>query len=475
MGNTSRASDYQDGNGKKVASAWHKWNSDVSLGVTPTADTFLEITVGRGNGNANYAGRSMDGTRFARESFGLQLTQKAISSVLENLEVQGWYHYTDHIMDNHARYRATSCAQRSNCNQYLSTTQMRNNVDRLTWGGRGISTWQWQALQLQGGADIQINRHRKKAKGQWQEDAHFQDTGVFAELSWQLKPINKYIGGVRLEHTLIHHDGNRESEQRSEIYPALFLRYEHYNETLPLMSYIGLGSSERFPDYWELITLKSGRGSGQKAFYRLKREKTQQVDIGSRLQLKRFDGWVSSYAGYIKDFILFRYDVPYVNASRAENIQAQMLGAEMGINYRFNDYWRMESSLAWSFGKNLDNYQPLPQIPPLEGRLTLKWESGAWKGTGIWRLTTAQNRISINEGNVVGKDFANSTGFGVLSAHLAWQSTKKFQCSAGIDNLFNRNYSEHLNLAGNRGFGYSANAPLVEPGRTLWAKADIRF
>lgn len=33
--------------------------------------------------------------------------------------------------------------------------------------------------------------------------------------------------------------------------------------------------------------------------------------------------------------------------------------------------------------------------------------------------------------------------------------------SVGVDNLFDKAYSEHLNLAGNGGFGYSANTLLM--------------
>ena len=47
--------------------------------------------------------------------------------------------------------------------------------------------------------------------------------------------------------------------------------------------------------------------------------------------------------------------------------------------------------------------------------------------------------------------------------------------SAGVDNLFDKTYSEHLNLAGNSGFGYSSNQPVNEPGRTFWAKVNVTF
>lgn len=474
MGNVSRAGDYQDGGGQRVHSGWHKWNSDVAVGFTPTPDTVMELTVGRGDGKARYAGRGMDGTRFARESLGLRFEQHALGEVLESVEMQGWYHYTDHVMDNSARRSARRLACRGSAAP-VNWTPSRSNVDRLTLGGRGIGTWQWQEVQLQGGADIQVNRHRRNSGGHWQQDAQFQDSGLFAEVNWQFKPAQTLISGMRLEHTAAQYNGPRRTERRSEVYPAAFVRLEHQAETLSLMTYAGAGLSGRFPDYWELITLSSGRRAGQGAFYRLKREKTAQIDLGAHLQLAPLDAWVSAYVGQVRDFILFRYGIPPANISRADNIDARIHGGEAGLAYRFNDHWRLESSLAWAFGENRDTHRPLPQIPPLEGRLALSWEQGDWSATGLWRLVAAQHRVALNEGNVVGKDFDRSAGFGVMSANVAWQAAANIKVSAGVDNVFNRRYSEHLNLAGNRGFGYSADAPLMEPGRTLWTRAGITF
>ena len=55
--------------------------------------------------------------------------------------------------------------------------------------------------------------------------------------------------------------------------------------------------------------------------------------------------------------------------------------------------------------------------------------------------------------------------------------TKNLKLSTGVDNLFGKAYAEHLNLAGNAGFGYPATDPqaIKEPGRTLWTKVDLSF
>jgi iron complex outermembrane receptor protein len=60
--NRSEADDYEDGDGASVPSAWEKWNADVALGWTPSADTVLELSAGIGDGESRYAGRGMDGS-----------------------------------------------------------------------------------------------------------------------------------------------------------------------------------------------------------------------------------------------------------------------------------------------------------------------------------------------------------------------------------------------------------------------------
>lgn len=93
---------------------------------------------------------------------------------------------------------------------------------------------------------------------------------------------------------------------------------------------------------------------------------------------------------------------------------------------------------------------------------------------GEWLLR--KNRVDEGRGNVVGKDFGSSSGFAVFSLNSAYRLSKNWKVSAGVDNLFDKNYSEHLNLAGNTGFGYTDNTTRVnESGRTWWTRVDMSF
>ena len=50
------------------------------------------------------------------------------------------------------------------------------------------------------------------------------------------------------------------------------------------------------------------------------------------------------------------------------------------------------------------------------------------------------------------------------------------QLSAGVDNVFDRYYAEHLNLAGSADFGYPADpVRIAEPGRTAWVRVSMKY
>jgi iron complex outermembrane receptor protein len=90
-------------------------------------------------------------------------------------------------------------------------------------------------------------------------------------------------------------------------------------------------------------------------------------------------------------------------------------------------------------------------------------------------VVDGQGRTADGRGNVVGQDFADSAGFGVLSLNGAYRISRQVKLSAGVDNLLDKRYAEHLNLAGDAGFGFPADTRIDEPGRTLWAKVDFDF
>jgi iron complex outermembrane receptor protein len=469
----------------------------MALGWTPDKDTWLELTAGQGDGEARYAGRSMDGSQFKRESLGMRFEKSNIGDVFDKFEASTYYNYADHIMDNFSlrtpgsmsmggtgsMHGSSSMNMGASSSMEMSSSMhaggmsmpMAMQLDRRTVGGRMLGTWLWSDIKLEGGTDMQQNTHRNKESDGWVKDARFRNYGVFSELTWTATEQDNVVSGARLDRVLVDNFSDTGITGRNDMLHAGFARIEHSLADMPLMLYAGVGYTERFPDYWELFSPTYGPGGSASAFDSIKAEKTTQLDIGAQYSSERLNGWVSAYVGHVNDFILFRYDPHNARVSVADNVSAHIMGGEAGLNYKLTESWKTETSLAYSWAENTSDNRALPQIPPLEARLGLSWEKGDWSSTGLLRMVSSQNRIAENEGNVVGKDFAASPGFAVFSANAAYKVNQYVKVSTGVDNLFNKDYSEHLNLAGNSSFGYSANTSVNEAGRTVWAKVNVKF
>ncbi len=497
IANASKAHDYNDGNGDRVPSRWNKWNTDLILGWTPTDDTLLELTAGTGDGESRYAGRGMDGTQFDRESLGLRFKQTNLTDTWTALEAQVYYNYADHVMDNYK-------LRTPNPNDVMMPMRspMASAVDRRTLGTRISGTWQWDAVEVVAGVDAQKNEHRaRKGPGDsyknmaWAKDAEFKQYGLFSELSWNVADGERLISGVRVDRAsatdtraqlcnmmgMACRANPTADKERNETLPGGFVRYEHDMQAIPATTYIGLGHSQRMPDYWELFSATSQVGNPT-AFASTNPEKTTQVDFGIQYSRGAAELWASGYVGQVRDYIMFSFKPgmnPNHTISEVDNIDARIMGAELGGSHRFAPHWKADLSLAYAYGKNSSDGRAMPQIPPLEARFGLSYEQGDFSSAALWRVVAAQNRIDDRErgrGNVVGKDFGPSSGFGVFSLNSAYRLSQNWKVSAGVDNLFDKNYSEHLNLAGNAGFGYTDNATRVnESGRTWWTRVDMSF
>ncbi|NNA19231.1 TonB-dependent copper receptor [Pseudomonas lundensis] len=486
IGNTAHSDDYKDGNGDTVPSRYDKWNGDIALGWTPDADTLLELTAGKGDGEARSAGRGMDGSQYKRESLGLRFEKSNIGEVLDKVEAQVYYNYADHVMDNYTLRTPSGTG--------MMAGPMASNVDRRTLGARIKATWRWADYQLISGIDAQTNEHRKRMgigidtyKDQnWSKDADFHNYGAFGELTWYAAERDRVITGARLDRAsakdfrarigsgMMSKPNPTLDKTRADTLPSGFVRYEHDLADSPTTVYAGLGHAQRFPDYWELFSPSSGPAGSVNAFDAIKPEKTTQLDMGLQYKTERLEAWASVYAGEIRDYILFDYAK---GSSQAQNVNARVMGGELGAAYQLTARWKADATLAYAWGKNTTDGKALPQMPPLDTRLGLTYSEDDWSAGALWRVVARQDRIDRNAGNVVGKDYDKSAGFGVFSLNGAYRISKNLKVSAGVDNLLDKNYSEHLNMAGNAGYGYPASdpTPINEPGRTLWTKIDVSF
>ncbi|WP_412478316.1 TonB-dependent copper receptor [Azonexus sp. IMCC34839] len=492
-GTRSDSDDYKDGDGNRVHSRYTRWSTGAVLGWTPNDNTRLELSAIKSDGEAAYADRTMDGTKFSRENVGLKFETRKVSPLIEKIEAQVYYNYVDHVMDNYTLRTKPA-----------GTMYMVSNPDRETTGARfAIGLRPLELLQITVGTDYQRNVHTlRSASGNSApsvdglartEDANFRNAGLFGEATWHLSEASRLIGGLRGDSwraqdqraTLRLGSGMgavtvtnpTAGKTRTDTLTSGFARYEH--DLAPGSTlYAGLGHSERFPDYWESISASKESLNTTSAFD-TKPEKNNQVDIGWVRNSGPLSLSLSGFYSDIDDYILVQSGVsktgPNRTVSIVRNVDAHTWGGELGAAYQLTANWKVDGSIAYVRGENETDGTPLAQLPPLEGRLGLTWNSGAWTVGSLLRLVAGQNRYDVNKGNIVGQDLGPTGGFGIFSMNASYKPTKAIRVSAGVDNLFDKTYAEHISRGGAAVSGYDQTFRVNEPGRTLWLKAQLSF
>ena len=496
-GSYSHSDDYKDGDGRRVHSKYSRWSAGGAVGWTPDANTRLELSTTHSDGEAAYADRTMDGVEFARENYGLKFEKSNLAPWLDKIKAQVYYNYIDHVMDNFSLRTFVPSATLPNPSV--------SNPDRETIGGRIAFTVRPFAMTtLTLGVDAQLNIHTLRSTRNDSilpvgsmartEDARFNQQGLFVEGTQYLGDNGRLLAGVRgdwwqaqdkrqrLALTLLSSVPNPTANaRRDEAMASGFVRYEHDVAAIGATLYAGVGHSERFPDYWELVSAsKEGpAASDLSAFAATGLEKTTQLDVGVTWKAQNWSGFVAGFANTIDDFILIQSNVarttPARTVSIVRNIDATTWGGEAGLRYTFTPGLRLDTSIAYVRGENDTEDRPLAQIPPLEGRIGLSWDNKTWTVGSLLRLVASQNRFAVNEGNIVGQDIGRSSGFAVLSINGGWTPIKDLLIAAGIDNLLDATYAEHISRSGAMVAGFEQTTQVNEPGRTFWAKISFKF
>lgn len=466
----THANDYEDGDGRKVHSAYERWSANAAIGWTPDANTRLELSLATSDGNAAYADRMMDGVLFKRENVGLKFTKKKLSPRVEEIDAQLYYNYIDHVMDNYS-LRGGNPA-----------TGMVSNPDRLTWGGRLTTTLRLaDPTQLKLGLDHQTNQHTLRTGNglNYQanaraEDGLFHQTGLFGEVTHFLTEKQRLIGGLRVDAWKARDQRSgvaSAGQNRSETLTSGFGRYEQDLDAHTTV-YAGLGHSERFPDFWELFS-QGKQSLGTNSAFGTAPEKTTQLDVGAIYKAGQWSASVSGFYGRINDYILIDNSRKLKNALLTRNVDATTWGGEAGLAYAFSANWKADATLAYVRGDNDTDGTALAQLPPLEMRLGLTYDNQVWSVGSLLRLVSSQDRIDPLKGNIVGQDIGATGGFAIFSINAGYRPKKGVLISGGIDNLFDRTYAEHISKAGSMIAGYTQTTRVNEPGRTAWLKAQI--
>jgi iron complex outermembrane recepter protein len=212
--------------------------------------------------------------------------------------------------------------------------------------------------------------------------------------------------------------------------------------------------------------LRSETGLGADLFVRLNRGSVNAEITAFRNKL---DNYIYYFPTGEIDPRLFRFPV-----FEARGDDALFQGVDGKIQVEPRSRWVLEATASYVRATRTGEDDPLPQIPPLNGRIGVRYETPRYFATLGWRGAAAQERVPnpipspIEEGEVIIPE-RPTDGYGLVNAGAGIQWTARggvHSVVLQVDNLLNDEWRSHLSRV-------KDVAP--EPGRNVQLLYRVSF
>lgn len=132
---------------------------------------------------------------------------------------------------------------------------------------------------------------------------------------------------------------------------------------------------------------------------------------------------------------------------RWDNVDARLYGFDLDAGYDFGGPLRIDGVLNYVRGERRDVDDNLYRVAPPSLTVGLSWEAASWSATFETRAVADQEDVSVTNSE------ATSKGYVVLSAYGQWAIREGVKVSAGVENLLDQVYKDHLSGYNRNGFG----------------------
>jgi iron complex outermembrane receptor protein len=188
-------------------------------------------------------------------------------------------------------------------------------------------------------------------------------------------------------------------------------------------------------------------------------ERDWQIDVGLAVNQEDWRAGIRGYCAWVQDYVTYADDVvtDFNDARLLHFINtplATLAGVELNWEYDIAPRWTPFARMAYIDGRDQTLGEPLPSIPPLDSMLGLRFHDPdggrRWGIEFAARVVTQQDRtgqIRVAGGSEVTTNFEERTpGFTVYNLRGYWNARKNLNFVAGIENLLDKTYQEHLDL-----------------------------
>lgn len=177
----------------------------------------------------------------------------------------------------------------------------------------------------------------------------------------------------------------------------------------------------------------------------LKNEKSHQIELTLKYNRDRFKTYISLFTYRFSDYIIGITDnnlSPMTEGANGVKIYsniptASLTGFESTIEAGITGKLNLVNTVQYTRGTD-NSGNSLPQVPPLMGTTALRFSDGkiSLQTEAIW--AAAQNNFSIKYGET------RTPSFAIFNFRVSYKILNYLTLNAGIENVLNKNYYEHL-------------------------------
>ncbi|MGF1547489.1 MAG: TonB-dependent receptor domain-containing protein [Thiotrichales bacterium] len=140
---------------------------------------------------------------------------------------------------------------------------------------------------------------------------------------------------------------------------------------------------------------------------------------------------------YIQGNPIARLDANARPVLQYQNLAAELYGLDGSWHWQLAPTWSLGGSLAYVRGKNRDTDDNLYRVAPLQGSLHGEYLHGRWRHRIEVKAASEQDRVAAFNNE------QDTAGWTSVNLSTQWQAGA-WQVRAGVENLFDRDYHEHL-------------------------------
>ena len=123
---------------------------------------------------------------------------------------------------------------------------------------------------------------------------------------------------------------------------------------------------------------------------------------------------------------------------RFANVDATLYGLDVDFGVTLSDRWHLDGTFSYVRAKRDDIQDDLYRVAPARGVVGLTYEGGDWYVTAASRMVAKQSKVSLTNSEVP------TGGYALVDLYAGWWVNERVNLTAGVENLFDRFYEDHL-------------------------------